>query len=109
MSNEKPRSINVNQFKKGDTQSASIMVPVTITANQFEKGDTQIASISVSDAVELESGIPPDAKQAVKDFIEDQISKLDEAVGEFILNIPDELVQYLETILEIISKLTGWS
>ena len=108
MNNKTPRNITANQLEEGDTQTASFMVPVTITANQVEMGDTQSASITVRDAVELESKIPADAKQAIRDFIEDQIEQLNEATGEFILNIPEQLVQFSDVILEIITKLTGW-
>ena len=108
MKNEKPRSITANQFEKGETQSASIGVPVTITANQIEKGDTQAAFISVEEAVKLKSEIPRDAREAVKDFIEELISQLSDAVGEFIVKIPDELIQYTEAIMDIICKSTGW-
>ncbi len=103
-----PTTITANQYEKGDTQSATISVVVTITANQYEEGDTQSASITVEQAVKIESSIPPDAKKAVKKFIEDQISQLNEAVGDFIIGIPDELVQYVEAMLRIIGQLTGW-
>ena len=107
MNNDKLRSITANQIEEGDTQSASIVVPVTITANQYEIGDTQSASITVEQAVEIESRIPPDAKQAVKDFIEEQIHQINETVGEFTFNIPEELGRYMEIILEIIQKIIG--
>ena len=108
MSEHEPRNITANQIEEGDTHSASIMVPVTITANQVEIGDTQTAKITVDQAVEIESSIPPDAKKAVKDFIEEQINQLSEAVNDFTINIPEELIQYMDVILEIIQKITGW-
>lgn len=108
MNKRKPRTITANQVEEGDTQVATVMVPVTISANQLEKGDSQAAYITVEQAVEIESRIPPDAKQAVTDFIKEQISQFDEALGEFIINFPDHLTPFIEAILDIVKLVTGW-
>ncbi len=66
---------------------------INITAHQIDDEDTQSGSIIVGDLVEAESKISPDVKQAVNDFIEQQMHRLNDVIGEFVINIPEELIQ----------------
>lgn len=101
---KKLASISANVLEEGDKTSATFTIPVNITANVFEEGDIIQASILAGQAVELASDIPPDAKKAVKDFICEKLASVKEDVSELIITIPDELTQYSEIIVEIISR-----
>ncbi len=107
MNYKKPRNISASLVEAGGTTSASIIGASSITVNQIEIGDKQTAKITVDRLVECESKIPPDAKQAVRDFIKEQIQQLAEDVDKIVINVPEELTEYIDVILEIIQKVAG--
>ncbi len=62
----------------------------------------------VNRAVEISSNIPPDAKMAVKDFIEDNFEGILENIDSLTdLEVPQEIIDSLPHIIEIFKTLGG--
>jgi len=57
----------------------------------------------INQALEVSSSIPPDAKAAVRNFIQEKWSEIIECIGDLSkINIPPELIEHLDGILEVI-------
>lgn len=57
--------------------------------------------VDIIRAIELSSEIPQDAKPAIKDFLEELWGQ---SVSESISNLPQEVVDNYEAILEVLQK-----
>ena len=71
---------------------------------EIHGGEVNFSVERIAEAVELETRIPPDAKMAVKDYIESVLRDAGEIVENIIGNIPQELSEYSEVIIEIIKS-----
>ena len=72
----------------------------------IQGGSATFTVEKISETVDAESRLPPDVKLAVKEYMEDLLKEVIEALGSQIeINIPQELSQYKDIIIEIIKLL----
>ena len=74
---------------------------------RIQGGEVEFTVSKITDAVDIESSIPPDAKKAVKDYLIEVLKNIAESTQEIVLNIPSELSQYSDVILELIKSILG--
>ena len=72
----------------------------------IQGGDATLTVERISEVVEAEKKIPDDVKNAIKEFLENLKDQVIEALGKQVeVNIPEELSQYTDLIIEIIKLL----
>lgn len=62
------------------------------------------AKAEVIHRIELSTDIPEYAKQAVKDFV---AQAWDQLVSDTLSNIPDEITDYIDIVMEIVRSVMG--
>jgi hypothetical protein len=71
----------------------------------YQGTDVNFSVERISEAVELEHKLPPDIKMAVKDFIKEVLDNVTDLGSDIVVNIPDSLASYSESIIEVIKLL----
>jgi hypothetical protein len=71
----------------------------------LQGADVNLSVERISEAVELEYKLPPDIKMAVKDFIKSVFDNATDLANDLVVNIPDSLALYSESIIDIIKLL----
>ncbi len=62
----------------------------------------------VTDAIELSSDIPYDAKMAVKDFVKENFEEIIKNIDSISnLDVPQEIIEYLPELIEILKVISG--
>jgi hypothetical protein len=89
------------------SETGSIDVQTTLGEIKFGEPSVTVTVGQIEDAVEGVSSIPVDAKKAVKDFVSQVFENISDGFQN--IEIPSELVDYSQEILEIIQSLVNYT
>jgi len=73
----------------------------------YNGSDIELSYQRISEVIDQISNIPIDAKKAVKDFIYNFLEDGVELEKDLIVNIPESLAQYSDSILDAIKLIFG--